>query len=74
MGQRLSLELECIFFIPDFRNAPEVKAPGGMDDVYQAVKHVFNNAGEYGVSKKKILLGGRSGGAYNALGAALFLA
>ena len=42
--------------------------------MYECVKHVYHNADCYGVDQKKICLGGRSGGAYLATGAAMLMA
>ena len=71
--QKRALSANCVVFVPDFRNAPESKCPKGMHDIYDCIKHVYENADCYGVDKNRICLGGRSGGAYLALGAGLIM-
>lgn len=70
----VALNLRCIVFNVDFRNAPEAKAPKGANDFALAILHVYNNAEKYGVNKKEICMAGISGGGHICLGAANILA
>ena len=49
--QRLCLMANCVFFVPDFRNAPEAKTPKGFQDVYDSFRHAYENAESFGVDK-----------------------
>lgn len=69
-----ALNLNCIVFNVDFRNAPEAKAPKGSIDFVKAIEHVYRNADKYNVDKDKICMAGISGGGWACLGAALILA
>ena len=71
--QKNCLNARCICFVPDFRNAPEFKSIIGMKDIYHTIKHIYELSDSYSVDKRRICLGGRSGGAYLTLGAALML-
>ena len=44
-----------------------------MNDVYDTVKHVYENPDQYGIDKTKIVLEGRSGGSFLALGASYLM-
>ena len=60
---RLIAELaDAVVFNVDYALAPEKKFPGGFDDCYGAVKHIYDHAGEYGIDPKKIAVGGDSAG------------
>ena len=47
----IALNLKCIVFNVDFRNAPEAKAPKGSNDFALAILHVHSNAEKFGVHK-----------------------
>ena len=66
----VALNLNCVVFNVDYRLGPEAKAPAGQLDFAAVVKHVYKNAGKYGVNKSQICIGGCSGGGWVALGAA----
>ena len=72
-GKRRALACNCVVIMVDYRKAPETKQPGGMKDVYDAVKHIHKNAGEFGIDPNKICLAGTSGGAYVSLGASIMM-
>ena len=74
VGCHFALSLNIVYVLPEFRNAPEAKVPKGATDVYTSVKHICQNAGEYGIDENKICLTGRSGGSYLSLSAAHMLA
>lgn len=58
----------CVVFNVDYSLAPEKPYPNGLNDNYCAVKHVYDNAEEYGVNKTKITVAGDSaGGNYAAV-------
>ena len=58
-----------MIFAVDYRNAPENKCPKGINDSYDSMKHIYENAELYGIDSSKILLSGSSS-TYNDLGAA----
>ena len=64
MGKRHAIALNCVCVLPEFRCAPETKQPGGMTDVYDTVKYLYQNAEQYGIDANKICLSGSSGGAH----------
>lgn len=73
-GKRRALALNCVVIMVDYRLAPETKQPGGMKDVYDAVKYIHKNSSEFGIDPNKICLAGTSGGGYVSLGASIMLA
>jgi acetyl esterase/lipase len=54
--------LNTLVISVDYRLAPEVKYPGGLEDVERALNHLVNNAATFGVNPKKIVLMGDSAG------------
>lgn len=60
---RLIAELaDAVVFNVDYGLAPESPFPGGMMDCYNAVKHIYEHAEEYGIDKNKISVAGDSAG------------
>lgn len=53
---------DAVVFNVDYSLAPEKKYPNGLNDNYEAVKHVYNNAEKYGIDPEKICIGGDSAG------------
>jgi acetyl esterase/lipase len=43
MGKRFALELNSVCVMPEYRKSPDTKQPGGMRDVYETVKHLYEN-------------------------------
>ncbi len=70
---RKAVECSCVVFNVEYRLAPENKIPKGTTDFYKAIKHVYNNAEQFGVEKSKICISGYSGGCLMVLGAAYML-
>merc|ERR1711988_813216 len=58
----------------DFRNGPEAKAPGGQQDMADVARYMFQNGHKHGIDPDLMLMGGASGGAWIAMGAANLLA
>lgn len=58
---------DAVVFNVDYSLAPEKPFPNGLNDNYEAVKHIFSHAEEYGIDPDKICVGGDSaGGNYTA--------
>ena len=72
--QRRALSGNCVMLVPDLRMAPEIRCPNSFVDMYEVIKHVYENNECYGIDRKRISLGGRSFGAYVALGACMLMA
>lgn len=53
---------DAVVFNVDYSLAPEKKYPNGLNDNYEAVKHIYDNAEIYGIDPEKICLGGDSAG------------
>ncbi|KAB7667735.1 alpha/beta hydrolase [Bacillus sp. B1-b2] len=53
---------DAVVFNVDYSLAPEKPYPNGINDSYSAVKHVYDNANDYGVNPNKISVGGDSAG------------
>jgi len=53
---------DAVVFNIDYSLAPEKKFPHGFNDCFNAVKHIYDHAEEYGIDKNKIGLGGDSAG------------
>jgi acetyl esterase/lipase len=60
--RRMTKMLNTLVISVDYRLAPEVKYPGGLEDVERALNHLVNNAATFGVNPKKIVLMGDSAG------------
>ena len=57
----------CVVFNVDYSLAPEKPYPNGLNDNYSVIKHIYENATDYGIDKNKIAVGGDSaGGNYTA--------
>jgi acetyl esterase/lipase len=44
LDKRWALLFNCPIVMPDFRNAPEIKQPKGMQDVAASVRFIYENA------------------------------
>lgn len=60
-----------VFASPEYRLAPEHRAPAGAHDVYAGLVYLIQNAKELNIDPQKIVLYGISGGAALAASAAL---
>lgn len=54
--------------------APEVPAPGGIQDAYACLKDIIANHTKYGIDPSRIGIFGESGGAYITAGVSIMLA
>lgn len=52
----------CVAVSVDYRLAPETPHPGPVEDCYAALKWLYLHAGELGVDKTRIAIGGASAG------------
>jgi acetyl esterase/lipase len=58
---------DAVVFNVDYSLAPEKPYPNGLNDNYNAIKYVYDNAEAYGIDADKICIGGDSaGGNYTA--------
>lgn len=63
LGRALSAQ-GVVVIAPDYRNCPQARVDGMLEDVDRAVGWVFDNAEELGVDRRKIVLAGQSAGAH----------
>ncbi|KAJ8599171.1 hypothetical protein CTAYLR_008563 [Chrysophaeum taylorii] len=63
LGRALSAN-GVVVFAPDYRNCPQARIDGMLDDVDRAVGWTFRNARAFGADPRKILLAGQSAGAH----------
>jgi acetyl esterase/lipase len=61
----------CVGVSVNYRLAPEAPYPGPLDDCYEGLRWVHDHAGEIGVDRSRIGIGGSSAGAGLAAGLAL---
>ncbi len=60
--RRIALAANCVVISVDYRLAPEHKYPAGIDDAYQALCWVADNASELNIDVDKIGIAGDSAG------------
>lgn len=53
---------KCIVISVDYRLAPEFPFPAGIDDSYEALVYVYENAEKLGINPAKVAIGGSSAG------------
>lgn len=69
---RLIAELaDAVVFNIDYSLAPEKKFPNGFDDCFNALKHIYDHADDYGIDNTKITVAGDSAGGNLAAALAL---
>jgi len=66
VGEALS-SLGYVTVVPNYRLYPDVKYPDFMADSAAALVWAHENAANYGVSPRKVVVAGHSAGAYNAM-------
>jgi acetyl esterase/lipase len=64
-------ELRCVGVSVEYRLAPETAYPGPLEDCYAGLKWVHDHAGELGIDRSKLGIGGASAGGGLAAGLAL---
>ncbi|MDA9230897.1 alpha/beta hydrolase [Alphaproteobacteria bacterium] len=64
-------ELGCIAVSVDYRLAPETPYPGPLNDAYEGLCHLVENAETYPIDTDRMVIGGASAGAGLAAGLAL---
>jgi acetyl esterase/lipase len=62
----LASELDCTIVTVEFRNAPETRYDGSIEDNYAGLKWTYMHADELGVDPARIALMGESGGGGHA--------
>lgn len=65
---RYAKEAGCIVVFPDYRLAPEYPFPIFYEDCYAVFCEAFEKAGDYGIDRNRIGVGGDSAGATMAVG------
>jgi len=56
IDKRWAIVFNTVVIMPEFRNAPEIKQPKGMEDVAASVRFIHENAATHGIDKTKICL------------------
>ena len=65
--------LGCFAASVDYRLSPETSYPGPLEDCYQGLKYLHDNADALGIDRDKIIIGGVSAGGGLAAGLALLV-
>lgn len=60
--RKIIAALDVCVISPDYRLAPEFPYPQGQLDVYDVIKYVYANPGEFGIDSKRMAIGGHSAG------------
>ncbi|MBP3866892.1 MAG: alpha/beta hydrolase [Eggerthellaceae bacterium] len=60
--RRVADELGIVVISPSYRLAPENMFPSDKEDVFDVVKYVHNNPGEFGIDPTRMAIGGHSAG------------
>lgn len=63
----------CVAASVDYRLAPENPFPAPVEDCYAGLKWLYSHAGEFGVDRSRIAIGGASGGGGLCAGLALLV-
>ena len=65
--------LGCFAASVEYRLSPETAYPGPLEDCYQGLKYLYDNADTLGIDRTKIIIGGVSAGGGLAAGLALLV-
>ncbi|MCH1542421.1 MAG: alpha/beta hydrolase [Alphaproteobacteria bacterium] len=66
-------QLGCYAASVEYRLAPETAYPGPLEDCYEGLKHLLDNADALGIDKTRIIIGGVSAGGGLCAGLALLI-
>ncbi len=69
--QRIAQSCGCVVVSVEYRLAPETRFPGSLEDNYTALRWLYTNAGDLGVDRKRIAVGGESAGGGHAAALAI---
>lgn len=59
---QLALDLDCVITSVNYRLAPEHPFPNPLNDCYEGLEHVVNNASQFAIDPSKVAVGGGSAG------------
>ena len=62
MNLEIGKQVGCKIISIDYAKAPEFPYPAAVNQVYEVVQHVFENAERYGIDGRKMAIGGHSAG------------
>lgn len=69
---RFAAEVGCVTVAVEYRLAPEHPFPAPLEDCYAVLKWMVDSAGELGIDRARVAIGGASAGGGLAAGLALF--
>lgn len=69
----LAAQLGCYAASVEYRLSPETAYPGPLDDCYDGLKYLLDNADALGIDKDKVIIGGVSAGGGLCAGLALLI-
>ena len=58
----LAERADCVVFNIDYSLAPEKPFPNGLNDCWNSLQYIYEHAGDYGVDRAKLGMGGDSAG------------
>lgn len=71
MGRMLARRFRCTVVSPEYRLAGQAPYPAALEDCWAALKYMYDSAGDLGIDRDRIIVGGESAG--GGLAAALCL-